>query len=88
SVIGNQYLVPTNRVSIYTTSVVLGAITNIVINFPLIYFKGLYGAIISTVISEFVVTTYQIYKSSNKLPYKKMFKDVKKYLFASVAMFI
>lgn len=88
SVIGNQYLVPTNKVSIYTTSVVLGAITNIVINFPLIYFKGLYGAIISTVISEFVVTIYQIYKSLNELPYKKMFKDVKKYLFASVVMFI
>jgi hypothetical protein len=88
NVIGQQFLLPTGKVREYTTSVTLGAIANIITNFPLIYYWGLYGAIISTVISELIVTLYQVWHVRDTLELKKMFINVPKYLIAAVPMFI
>ena len=62
NVIGTQYLLPVNRVKEFTNSVLLGAIVNIILNIPFIYLWGLKGAMMATVISEFAVTFYQLYK--------------------------
>lgn len=88
SVIGNQYLVPTNQTSPYTRSVFLGAIVNIILNVPLIMVLGVYGAMLSTVISEISVTYYQIHSIRKQIDYKMLFIDLKKCLFASIIMFI
>lgn len=86
--LGAQYLVPTNRVNKYTESVVIGTVCNIVLNLFFIKFVGLYGAMISTVISEFIVVIYQIILLKNELSLRKMFKDNLKYLIAGIIMFI
>lgn len=88
NVIGNQYLLPTNNVRYYTTSVVMGAIVNIILNIPLIIILGLDGAMISTVLSELAVTCYQLYCVRNKLNLKKLFINVPKYFLAGILMFL
>lgn len=87
NVIGTQYLLPVNRVKHFTTSVTLGAVTNIILNIPLIYLWGLNGAMVSTVLSEFAVTVYQIIIVRKDLEYKLLFRGTWKYFLASVVMF-
>lgn len=86
--IGIQYLLPTKQTKKYTTSVILGAIVNIILNVPLILWVNTFGAIISTVISEFFVTAYQIYSIRNQISMTKLFKDTYKYMIAGLIMFI
>ena len=86
--IGTQFLLPTNRTKEYTTSVMVGAVTNIILNFPLIYLWGLKGAVIATVISEVGVTVYQLWVIRSIVKYKELFINVWKYFFAGIAMFI
>lgn len=88
NVIGQQYLLPTNQARTYTVSVVLGAVTNIVINIPLILKYGVYGAMIATLLSELTVTSYQLIKVRTALKLSKLFANVGKYMFAAVIMFM
>ena len=88
SVIGQQYLLPTKQTRTYTVSVVLGAVTNIVINIPLILKYGVYGAMIATLLSELTVTSYQLIKVRTALKLSKLFANVGKYMFAAVIMFM
>ncbi|KRL87470.1 flippase [Ligilactobacillus apodemi] len=86
--VGAQYLLPTNKVKAFTTSVVLGAIVNAIANLPFIYFWGLNGAMYATVLSELVVTGYQLWYVRKLVSMKKLFTNVYKYLFAGIVMFI
>ncbi len=88
NVIGAQYLIPVNRVKDYTTSVTVGAVVNIILNFPLIHFWGLQGAMWATVISEISVTTYQLFVVRNSLNVKQMFGSTWKYLLSGAVMFV
>lgn len=88
NVLGTQYLLPTKRVKQYTSSVIVGACVNIVLNIPLIYFWGLKGAIISTVISEACVTSYQVFILRKIIKLSRLFRNVYKYILASFCMFL
>ena len=59
--IGVQYLLPMHRNRDYTLSVTLGAILNIIISVPLIIWLGINGSMVATVLSELVVTGYQLW---------------------------
>lgn len=89
-VIGTQYLIPTNHINPYTVSLTLGALVSIVLNFVFIPLWRLSGAMYVTVISEIVVTMYQIYyvKKNNLLNIEKLLSDTMKYLFVGFLMFI
>lgn len=86
--LGTQYLLPTNQNASFTTSVVIGAIVNIVVNIPLILLWGAMGATVATVLSEASVTGYQLYVLRDQINYKKLFEDTWKYLIAGVVMFV
>lgn len=88
NVIGAQYLLPVNRVKDFTTSVTVGAVINIIMNFPLIHLWGLNGAMWSTVLSEISVTAYQLFVVRNDLEVRKMFGSTWKYLLSGIVMFI
>lgn len=88
NVIGTQYLLPVNRVKDFTVSVTLGAVVNIILNFPLIHFGGLNGAMWSTVISEISVTAYQLWVVRHDLDLKLLFKSNWKYLVSGLVMFV
>lgn len=88
NVIGQQYLIPTRQVKQYTQSVSVGAIVNIILNVPLIIILGVRGAAIATLISEFVVTGYQLFVVRKQLTLSKLFSNCLKYMIAAVAMFL
>jgi len=88
NVIGQQFLLPTKHTKTYTASVVLGAVTNIVVNIPLILKFGVKGAMIATVLSEVAVTTYQLVKVRNILLIRKLFKSLWKYFVGGIVMFV
>ena len=88
NVIGTQYLLPVNRVRDFTTSVTIGAVVNIILNFPFISLWGLNGAMWATVLSEVAVTGYQLYVVRKDLDLSLMFQSSWKYLLASGVMFV
>lgn len=87
NVLGTQYLLPTNKTKYFTTSVFFGALTNIIFNIILIPLFGIYGAIISTVISELIVTLTQMYFVKQFISLRILFKEKWKYLLAAMFMF-
>lgn len=88
NLIGNQYLLPLRRTKQYTQSVTLGAITNIILNVPAILLFGVKGSMVVTVISETVVTGFQLWVICHDLKITLLFKGCYKYLFAGILMFI
>lgn len=88
NVTGTQYLMPVNRVKEYTTSVTIGAISNIFLNLFLIEYWGANGAALATVGSEFLVTASQMYMIRHTIKRRLMFKEVWKYLVSGIVMFI
>ena len=59
--LGTQYLLPTNQMKFYTTSVIVGAVTNALLNLILIKPLGCIGASIATVLAELAVTAVQFW---------------------------
>ena len=88
NVTGTQYLLPTIRQKEYTISVIIGAITNFIMNACLIWKFGAIGASIGTVIAEFTVTAVQLYFVRNDFDFKQIIKISKNYVVSSIAMFI
>ncbi|MCH4172679.1 MAG: polysaccharide biosynthesis C-terminal domain-containing protein [Lactobacillus sp.] len=88
NVIGIQYLLATHQNSKFTTSVVLGAILNIVLNIPLIIMWQANGAMLATVLAEVVVTGYQVLAIAKQVDLKQMFNDQWKYFLGGILLFL
>ncbi|HGF7551127.1 TPA: flippase [Enterococcus faecium] len=88
NVLGTQYLLPTNQTRYYTISVISGASINLIMNIPLIQIFGIYGAVISTVLSELTVTTVQLFFIKRTIKLSKLFTGKWKYFLSAALMFI
>lgn len=88
NVIRTQYLIPKELDKEYTVSLVLGAITNFILNSILIPNLGAVGATIGTVGAEFVLCFYQVWTVRRNLQIKEYFKNGFQFLFAGILMFI
>lgn len=88
SVLGVQYLIPSNRVNEFTLSIVLGAIINLVLNFTLIPKFGALGAVIGTISAEFIVMLVQFIVLRKIVTFSTYFRSLIKYILASVLMVI
>lgn len=88
NVTGTQYLMPVNRTNEYTISVTCGAVINIIANLFLIYLWGAKGATIATDISEFAVTSIQLFYIRNTISRRRLMSSVWKYMLAGLVMFI
>ena len=77
NVIRTQYLIPYNEDKIYISSIVLGAIINLIINFILIPKLAATGAAIGTLFAEIIVCLSQIYLVRKKI------EDLRRYLLKS-----
>lgn len=86
--LGVQYLLPIHHQKQFTISVTVGALINIILNFPLIHFYGLNGAMWSTVLSEIGVTMYQLIAVRGLLSYRILFSSLWKYIISGVVMFL
>lgn len=89
NVIGIQYLITLKRHVAFNTSIVLGLLGNVILNAILIPRYSIYGAAISTVISEGIVTTTQLLFIRKELKLRLVFpKEIIQRLIASIMMFI
>lgn len=88
NVLGVQYMMPVGKVKQFTISVTTGAVVNFAFNIILIrYFQSL-GTALATVIAEFSVTSAQFYLLRKDIEFKRMFKDIWKYIISSIVMFV
>ena len=87
NVIRTEYLIPKEKDKIYIVSVMLGAISNLIINYLLIPKYASVGAAIGTIFAEFFVMIYQVICVRKELPIKEYLKDITSYLYKSLIMF-
>ena len=88
SVLGVQLLLAVKMDKQYTIATVIGAIINISLNFLLIPWWGIYGACITSLISEIIVLIFQLYFAKEYVSLKKVLWENRKVIFSSVIMFI
>ncbi|QDK70482.1 polysaccharide biosynthesis C-terminal domain-containing protein [Lactococcus protaetiae] len=86
SLFGTQYLIPTKRTKILSFSYIYGAIINLVANFIAIPLYGAKGAITVAVLTEGIVTIYQMYHVRKEFDYRNMFQGTWKYLVSAMIM--
>lgn len=87
NVLGTQYQIPTHKQRDYTLSVVSGAIVNFLLNLILIPKLNADGAVIATVIAEFVVLFVHFYCVRKDINIKNSLLCAKNYLIAGGIMF-
>ena len=88
NVFGLQYLVPCKKDRLFTLSILSGAVTNLVLNIPLIYFYKATGAVIASLISEGVVTAVMLFFVRRELSFRQIFGSLWKPLLASGIMLL
>lgn len=86
SVTGGQYLISTEREKLYTKTVCIGAVINLILNSILIPFWGASGAVIASVVAESSIAIIQLVCIRNELPIKEIIKPLPKYLIAGLIM--
>lgn len=88
SITGTQYLISTKQTNGYTRSVILGSLLNILIDAPFIIMLGLNGAALATVLSEAFISIYQLILVKQQLDISGWIKDIVKYIWSSLLMFV
>ncbi|MCQ2795696.1 MAG: polysaccharide biosynthesis C-terminal domain-containing protein [Bacilli bacterium] len=86
NVLGSQYLLPTKHDKEYSISVIVGFVFNVGFNALLIPTMGASGAIIGTLISEFVITFVQYMFVAKDFSLRIIFLNVWKYIVAGALM--
>lgn len=86
NVLGAQYLLPTKRDKEYSISVIVGFIFNLGFNALLIPTMGASGAIVGTLISEFVIVFVQYMYVARDFSLRIIFMNIWKYILAGVIM--
>jgi len=87
SVTGTQYLMPTNRIKKYTTSVLLGCAVNLILNFILIPMFDAVGACIATLFAELTVSSVQLYYCRNIIDIAVYAKKLLRCVIVAVMMY-
>lgn len=87
NVFGLQYLIPTGRDKKFTIGILAGTISNLILNCILIPFFWSYGAIIASLVAEFLVTLTMYLLIRKEVSLKETLKTAIKPLIAGLAMF-
>lgn len=88
NLISIEYLIPLGQQRKYTISVVTSAILNLILNFSLAPFLGVYGVCIGSVTAETAGLLIQLFYARKYINLKKVFFGVYVYFFAGLIMFI
>lgn len=86
--VGKQVLIPMKRQKEYNLSVIIGAVTNAVLNSILIFKFAAIGAAIASVIAETVILILFMYYAKDIISIKKIFIKSFKYIMSSAVMLI
>lgn len=88
NVTGMQYLIPTKRQNVLTLTLIIGAITNFLLNCVLIRFYQSIGAAIASVVSETMIAILQLIFVRKELDWKKIIVCGWKYVIAGGVMLV
>ena len=88
NIIRTQYLIPKEKDKIYVTSVIGGALINLIVNLLLIPKYSSIGACIGTILAEFFVMIYQVIAVRKELPIIDYLKDIFNYFVKALIMFV
>lgn len=88
NVTGMQYLIPTKRQNIFTGTVILGALTNFVMNLLLIPRYQAIGAAIASVVAETIIAIVQLIIVRKEFSIWGVIGSSKNYLFAGTGMLL
>lgn len=90
SVIGNQYLITTKKDKVYTISIILGAVLNLILNLILIPKYYSVGAAIASVAAQIAIALYQLihFLKDGIMNIKTILKNLWHCLLAGTVMFI
>ena len=88
NVFGRQFLIPSNEDKKFTISIVIGAVTNFILNIIFIRIYKSYGAAIATVVAETVITAIMYYCIRKHINLKNVIKAVWKYIVSGLLMFV
>lgn len=88
NVIRTQYLIPNSKDTDYLVSVILGAVTNLTINFLMIPKYGAMGATIGTVVTEMIVCLSQSFSVRKALPLWSYVKNFAIFIVFGLMMFV
>ena len=88
NVTGMQYLIPTGRQNIFTKTVLVGALVNVVFNALLIPVLKANGAAIASVVAETTIAVIQLILVRREINGIKVLKLITKYLIAGTIMLL
>ena len=88
NVFGSLYLVPLGKMKVYTISLYIGLMTNLILNYLLIKNHGGLGAAISTLCAELAVTSFQLFFVRNLLNFKRLVPKTIYYLISGIIMYV
>lgn len=86
NLIGNQYLIATQREKLLILSIILGVIINCSLNYIWIPKYDSIGAALATVFSEIVKMIFQLYWVRKDVSVKKILKNFENYIWGSIIM--
>ncbi|MBM6688327.1 polysaccharide biosynthesis protein [Collinsella tanakaei] len=86
-VIGIQYLIPSERDSLYLRSVLAGAVANVSLCLVLVPSLAAAGAATATVVAEYVVAGVQLWYARGRLPLPRYFREVLPFLAFGIVEF-
>ena len=88
NVFGLQYLVPTKRDGKFTIGILAGTVSNLILNLILIKFFWSYGAVIASLIAEFLVTLVMYFMIRKEISIKQILTQSIKPIIAGCIMFL
>ncbi len=87
NVFGLQYLIPTGKDKRFTIALIVGAITNFLLNLIFIHFWWSVGASIATIVAEATVTLIMAIMVRKEINFLKLFISAWRYYIAGIVMF-
>lgn len=88
NVLGQQYLIPLNRMKIFTISLICGNLVNVSLNLILLPKMGVEISIINQLINEIIIVGIQFISVRKEIKINIILGDLIKYFFAGIIMFI
>lgn len=88
NIVRNQDLIPNGKDSYYSIAIIIGAITNLIINWNLIPRLQSIGVTIGTIASEIIVCCVQMVMVDRSVNYRKYLKESTIFLIPGFTMFV
>lgn len=88
NVFGLQFLIPNNEDKKFTMAIILGAVTNFLLNCIMIKNWGSYGAALASIIAELVVTITMLIMVRKHIDFVHVLLDSWKYFLSGSAMYL